>query len=252
MVPTWHPGVVALLSRRSLLLAGPVALAAAGSLPGTASATWSGENRERLTRLERTDRARLLALVGKQRPLTPRDYTPPDLVPWRGDQARQLRAEVADQLGRLFATAEAEGLRLRVLSAYRSYETQAATYESWVRQYGRASADATSARAGYSEHQTGLAVDLDTTGGECYLDACFGATAEGRWVTRNAYRFGFNLSYPKGARGRTGYVYEPWHIRYVGPAAARSMHLLGVALLEDLVSPPHSSARLGWLLGTHP
>lgn len=240
------------LSRRSLLLAGPVGLAASGWLPGTASATWSGEDQERPTRLERADRRHLLDPVGKQRPLTPRDYAPPDLVPWQDDPAYQLRAEVADQLGQLFAAAEADRLALRVISAYRSYETQAETYASWVRAYGRASADATSARPGRSEHQTGLAVDLDTTLGECYLDACFGRTAEGRWVARHAYRFGFIRSYPKGYRDRTGYAYEPWHIRYVGPQVARAMHRHGVALLQDYVSPPHSSARLGWMLGTHP
>lgn len=193
----------------------------------------------------------MLALVGKRRPLRPQGYAPSDLVPWPEDAAYQLRAEVADQLAQLFAAAPAGGGGLRVISGYRSYQTQAETYASWVRGYGQASADATSARPGHSEHQTGLAVDLDTTRGECYLDACFAATTEGRWVARNAFRFGFVLSYPDGYRDRTGYTYEPWHIRYVGPQAARAMRRLGVVLLEDFVSPPYSAARLGWVLGTH-
>lgn len=236
------------LKRRTVLLAGSLGLVAPWS-PGSAWASWSDAD-HRPTRLERDDRAHLLTLVGKQHPLTPRDYAPPDLVPWPADPAYQLRAEVADQLDRMVAAAKAERLGLRVISGYRSYETQTATYESWVRAYGRASAEATSARAGHSEHQTGLAVDLDTTRGECYLDACFGATGEGRWLAWHAYRFGFVLSYPDGYRDRTGYAYEPWHIRYVGPRAARVMHDLGVVLLADYRSLHLSSARLGWLLGT--
>lgn len=237
-------------SRRSVLLAGSVGVAAPSLLTAGAAAAWPGRDQSPPTELERQDRKHLLVVVTKERPLAPRDYTPPDLVPWR-DPAYQLRAEVADQLDRMFAAAEAKRVDLRVISGYRSYETQASTYESWVRSYGRASADATSARPGHSEHQTGLAVDLDTTRGECYLDACFGASTQGRWVARHAHRFGFILSYPKGSRGRTGYTYEPWHIRYVGPHVAGTMHRLGVALLADHLSPPQSSARLGWLLGTH-
>lgn len=206
---------------------------------------------EPLTRLEREDPAHLLVLVDKRRPLAPRDYAPTDLVPWPDDPAYQLRAEVAVQLARLFAAAPSSGRGLRVISGFRSYETQGATFASWVREYGRASAEATSARPGHSEHQTGLAVDLDTTRGECNLDACFGATAEGRWVARNAYRFGFVVSYPQGYRDRTGYVYEPWHIRYVGPRVAQAMHDLGAVLLEDYLSAHHASARLGWSLGIH-
>lgn len=241
------------VKRRTLLLSGSVGCAGFWCLPGAAAfAAGPGEDRERATRLERTDRAHLLDLVGKQHPLTPRDYAPPDLVPWPLDPAYQLRAEVADQLGRLFAAAEDAGLGLRVISAYRSYETQAETYASWVREYGRASADATSARPGHSEHQTGLAVDLDTTRGECYLHACFGTTAEGRWVARHAHRFGFILSDPEGHRDRTGYAYEPWHMRYVGPEVAAAMRNLGVLLLQDYLSAHHLSARLGWFIGTHP
>ncbi len=237
-------------SRRSVLLATAVGVGAPWVLPAGSAVAWPTRDNGRLTDLERHDRQHLLAVVTKQRPLAPRDYAPPDLVPWR-DPAYQLRAEVADQLDRMFGAAEAKGAHLRVISGYRSYETQAGTYESWVRAYGRASADATSARPGHSEHQTGLAVDLDGTRGECYLDACFGESTEGRWVARHAHRFGFILSYPEGYRGRTGYTYEPWHIRYVGPHVAGVMHRLGEALLADHLSPPHSSARLGWLLGTH-
>lgn len=221
-----------------------------GGVAEASPAVWH-RDRGPQTELERTESERLLVLVSKDRPLSPPDYAPPDLLPWR-DTAYELRAEVADQLDLLFTAAESEGLDLRVISGYRSYETQASTYQGWVRQYGQASADATSARAGHSEHQTGLAVDLDSTRGECYLDACFGTSPEGEWVARNAHLFGFVLSYPQGHRERTGYVYEPWHIRYVGPHVATDMHDLGIVLLEDYLSPRHLSARLGLFLGRRP
>ncbi|MCE0488076.1 M15 family metallopeptidase [Ornithinimicrobium sediminis] len=234
-------------SRRAVVLAGALAGATAWAAP--AGARHSNLRHERpLTELERTDAERLLVVVTKEVPLDPVDYAPSDLVPWR-DTAYELRAEVNDQLEELFSAAEAEGLGLRVISGYRSYETQAGTYDYWVRNYGQASADATSARPGHSEHQTGLAVDLDDLTGGCYLDACFGELPEGRWVARHAHRFGFVLSYPQGLRDRTGYTYEPWHLRYVGPHAARAMRELGVPLLQDYRSPRVAAAGLGSLLG---
>ncbi len=231
-------------SRRSVLVAGSLALTQTWD---TSSSLAPRRFEESGTDLERNDRGRLLTVVTKPRALSPIDYAPPDLVTWR-ESAYEFRAEVADQLERLFAAAKSDGVLLRVISGYRSYATQAETYRSWVRISGRASADATSAKPGHSEHQTGLAVDLDGADGACYLDACFGSSREGRWVARTAYRFGFILSYPKGYRERTGYVYEPWHLRYVGPAAATAMRDLDVALLADFTSLPYAAARLGWFL----
>lgn len=219
-------------TRRAVLL---------GALLGTVTphgqGVWAADRPERepLTALEREDRDHLLVVVTKTQPLTPKAYAPPDLVPWR-DPAYEMRAEVAEHLEVLFEAAETEQLGLRVISGYRSYETQRGTYASWVGLHGLASAEATSARAGHSEHQTGLAVDLDSTRGKCYLDDCFGETAEGRWVAQNAYRFGFVLSYPKGYRDRTGYAYEPWHIRYVGPRTAGVMHDRGLVLLDEYLA----------------
>lgn len=184
------------------------------------------------TDLERHDRDNLLVVVTKDRPLDPVGYAPDDLVPWR-DPNYQLRAEVADQLSDLFDAADTKGHGLRVVSGYRSYQTQQGTYDYWVRTAGRRTADATSARPGHSEHQTGLAVDLDNDQGTCYLDQCFGDTEEGRWVAREAHRFGFVMSYPSGEKARTGYAYEPWHYRYVGPMVAGAMHREGHRFLED-------------------
>lgn len=203
-----------------------------------------------LTDLERTDRKHLLRLVDKTRPLHPIDYAPRDLVQW-GRTEYQLRAEVADQLAAMTAAAAERGHDLRVISGYRSYRTQRSTYDYWVAHYGRRSADATSARPGHSEHQTGLAVDLDGPGG-CYLEPCFGSSRAGRWVAARAYRYGFVLSYPEGMKARTGYAYEPWHVRYVGPRTAYAMHELGVPLLADYLAAHTRTLGLGAELGERP
>jgi len=201
------------------------------------------------TDLEREDPASLLVVVGKHRPISPLDYEPDDLTAWPGTDF-WVREEVGEQLELLVAAAERDGHGLRVISGYRSYDTQAGTYDYWVRHYGRAAADASSARPGHSEHQTGLAVDLDSTTGECYLEPCFGDTDEGRWVAAHAHEFGFVLSYPEGSRALTGYTYEPWHVRYVGPQVAGDMHRRGIALLSTYLGVPASSARIGELLGS--
>ena len=220
-------------------------LAGTGPLPGVAVTDPAPEP----TALEQEDGTDLLALVTKSTPITPLDYAPADLTPWPHTDF-EVRAEVRDQLEAMFAAAEDDGVQFRLVSGYRSYDTQAGTYDYWVQHYGRASADATSARPGHSEHQTGLAVDLDNTTGECYLDACFGDTTEGQWVAEHGHEFGFVISYPEGARQKTGYAYEPWHIRYVGPHVAGDMHELGIALLQDYVSVSGASARIGELLGS--
>lgn len=204
---------------------------------------------DELTTLEQSDRGHLLAVVTKERPIQPLDYAPDDLVTWPGTDFR-LRAEVADQLELMLSAAQDEDLAYRVVSGFRSYDTQAGTYDYWSRESGTAAADTVSARPGHSEHQTGLAVDLDDTTGECYLQACFGETEEGQWLAEHAHEFGFIISYPKGAQEVTGYDYEPWHVRYVGPQVAGDMHQRGVQLLGSHLAVPAISIRLGELLGS--
>lgn len=231
------------VTRRGLLAAGALGLTAPLGLPAARAQSTPDRSadpipptgRDGLTALEREDPEHLLALVTKKRALEPEDYAPTDLVPWR-DPHYQLRAEVADQLGRLVDEAAAQDVGLRVVSGYRSYATQAEVFDYWVRTAGRDAAEATSARPGHSEHQTGLAVDLDGTSGGCYLRACFADTPAGRWVAAHGYRHGFVLSYPQGRQERTGYAFEPWHLRYVGPRAAGEMHSLGDALLQDYLA----------------
>lgn len=102
------------------------------------------------------------------------------------------------------------GLKLWIQSGYRSYNLQSELYSGYIERDGIDIANTYSAKPGHSEHQTGLAFDLNTITDE------FANTAEGKWVNENAYRYGFILRYPKEKETITGYKYEPWHLRYVG------------------------------------
>lgn len=83
---------------------------------------------------------------------------------------------------------------------------------------GKEKADTYSARAGYSEHQTGLAIDVNT------VDMTFDNTDESNWLSNNCYKYGFVIRYPKDKESITGYMYEPWHIRYVGKDLASKLY----------------------------
>lgn len=124
------------------------------------------------------------------------------------------------------AAAYAEGLSLYASSGYRSYSTQKDLYARYVRQDGQTAADTYSARAGHSEHQTGLAIDLNT------ITNSFANTAEGKWVAENAWKYGFILRYPKDDAAKTGFIYEPWHIRYVGSEVAEKLYHAGLCFEE--------------------
>lgn len=114
--------------------------------------------------------------------------------------------------------ASKEGLNLYISSGYRSYYTQKTLYNNYVARDGVANADTYSARAGHSEHQTGLAFDLNT------IDESFANTKEGKWVSDNCYKYGLILRYPKGKENITGYIYESWHLRYVGVELATKLY----------------------------
>ena len=113
-----------------------------------------------------------------------------------------------------------EGIKLYNVSAYRSYATQNTLYTNYKKRDGEKMADTYSARAGFSEHQTGLASDINTSS----RSAHFENTKEFEWLQKNAYQYGFILRYPEGKEYLTGYVYEPWHYRYVGEEVAQYIH----------------------------
>lgn len=186
------------------------------------------------------DPASLWVITNKRRPLQPTDYAPNDLttpdVPLRltaKDEEMKLRAEPAAALKTMFEAAKKEGVSLMVSSAYRSFSFQKGLYNRYVGQQGRTVADTQSARPGHSEHQTGLAVDVEPASRECEVETCFADTPEGKWTTEHAHEYGFIIRYGDGRQGITGYIYEPWHLRYVGKKLALEIHKQGNPTLED-------------------
>ena len=174
-------------------------------------------------------------LVDKRRPLEPPEYRPVLVdVSSAQDGGEAVRPEADTALSAMSTAMRAEiGEGTFVFSSYRSYARQAELYATYVARYGQAEADTTSARPGHSEHQTGLAVDVSGTGGQCRLDVCFGDTAAGRWIAAHAWQHGFVVRYPRGMEHITGYEWEPWHLRYVGIAVSTAMAESGVTTLEE-------------------
>ncbi len=136
--------------------------------------------------------------------------------------------EAMNALYELQAGASQEGYVIYLVSGFRSYDTQAAIYNNYVSMDGQAEADRYSARPGYSEHQTGLAFDVNE------LEEWFGDTPEGIWLAENCHKYGFIIRYPKGKEHITGYMYEPWHIRYLGKELAEKVYNSGLTLEEYL------------------
>ncbi len=144
----------------------------------------------------------------------PKDYNP------------GVNATAESAFNKMQSAAAAEGLNIYISSGFRSYEYQSGLYERYASRDGYAAADRYSARPGHSEHQTGLAFDLNT------IDDSFADTREGKWVAENCHKYGFIIRYPKGKENITGYMYEPWHIRYLGVDMATKVYESGKTLEE--------------------
>jgi D-alanyl-D-alanine carboxypeptidase len=146
-----------------------------------------------------------------------------------------VRSIVIADLKSMAYAARNAGARLAVQSAFRSYATQKATFDYWVRVHGYAVALKESARAGHSEHQLGTTIDFKSYGGKAPWDYTdWGTSAAGRWLKANAWKYGFVMSYPKDKTPVTCYTYEPWHYRYVGRAQAAALRASQVTLREFL------------------
>lgn len=177
-------------------------------------------------------------LVNKQNKL-PDSYTPPDLVfadipfIFQGiSEKRKLRAEAAAAINQLFAAANSQGVSLLGVSGYRSHATQTTLFNSYVKRDGYEKARKYSALPGTSEHETGLAIDVTGGNGRCPAQSCFVGTPEAIWLQQHAAEFGFIIRYPQGKEAITGYMYEPWHLRYVGQSIALEIMGKGITLEE--------------------
>jgi D-alanyl-D-alanine carboxypeptidase len=188
-----------------------------------------------------TDPKSIWLVVNKKRPLNPKTYTPDNLVvpniPLRSNitgTEKYVRADMAKALEKMVADAKSEGITFNLQSGYRSYNFQVALYNSYVKSQGQSVADRQSARPGHSEHQTGLAADLGgASQPACNVEACYADTIEGKWLAANAYKYGFLVRYPADKEQTTGYLYEPWHIRYIGAELSNEMHTQGIETLEE-------------------
>ena len=129
-------------------------------------------------------------------------------------KGKYLRREAKTSFERLAHDASLIGYNIIAVSAYRDYEYQNKLYNDYVANYGVDYANNCSAKPGYSEHQTGLAIDVMASGINNYGQ--FSGTKEYAWMVKNAYKYGFILRYLESEENITGYSYESWHFRYVG------------------------------------
>ncbi|MEH7463798.1 M15 family metallopeptidase [Bacillus thuringiensis] len=181
-----------------------------------------------------------LVLVNKKRRL-PDLYEPQDLVIpqvrflYEGDnEKKKMRKEAALSLERMFQQAKREKTFLFAVSAFRSFERQKALNTMYKKQDGEAKTAMSSAIPGTSEHQTGLAVDITSQSAKFQLEPSFGETKEGKWLAENAHKFGFIIRYEKEKEEVTGYMYEPWHVRYVGNPYATYLYENQLTLEEAI------------------
>ena len=147
----------------------------------------------------------------------PKDYNPGSLT-----------IEAKNAFDEMQKSASNDNIKLWIASGYRSYSLQTSLYNNYVLKDGKEKADTYSARPGHSEHQTGLAMDLNI------IDSSFEGTPEAIWIASNCYKYGFIVRYPKGKENITGYKYEPWHVRYLGKDIAKKVYESGKTLEEYL------------------
>lgn len=140
------------------------------------------------------------------------------------DPKRLMDSRAVPNFEALMKAAWKDNVKLYAQSGYRSYDRQAELYNYYKRTYGEKYASRISAKPGTSEHQTGLAMDVTSPSVGYDLVEKFADTKEGKWVAKNAHKYGFIIRYPKGKENETGYAYEPWHLRYVGKDAAKEIY----------------------------
>ena len=168
-------------------------------------------------------------LINRQHEIS-REYVPEVRKTNVHGMSQSMRDDAATALEELFATAREEGVSLSSVSGYRSYSKQSTIYARKKKTTGSAAkADLLVALPGTSEHQLGLAMDVAQRGSS-QLNAAFGKTKAGIWVSENAHRFGFVVRYQLSYENITGYAYEPWHIRYVGKEHAKGIFESGVPM----------------------
>jgi len=179
-----------------------------------------------------TDPQSIWVIANKQHPLTPIDFVPSNIIV--SPSGATVQDIVSPDLEAMLTAAQSQGVIITIVSSYRSYATQSYIYNNYVAQNGQELTDTFSARPGYSEHQTGLAIDFgSSTNANCNFDVCYMTATEGAWLAANASNYGFLLRYTEEKQTITGYKAEPWHYRYIGHDLANEIQIQGITTLEE-------------------
>jgi D-alanyl-D-alanine carboxypeptidase len=197
-------------------------------------------------------------LINDAHPL-PRDYQPElEVIDFTNSREFYLDARAAPAAVEMLAAAEADGVTLRVVSAFRSQQRQLENFNNYVerliREQGMSEVEAIVltasqiARPGASEHNAGVALDILSANWFLYnsdVTEAFEQTSEFRWLEENSWKYGFILRYPRGKEDVTGFIYEPWHFRYVGVDIAEQILNSGLALEEYIEMYPSAAVSPG-------
>lgn len=215
----------------------PTAIAAATATPQpTASAIPSAAATAAASEVLSVDTSSddsLYRLVNADHPVD-RSYVPGNLMTpnVNNNHDQTVRAEVVGPLEKMMADAEAQGIYLKLVSGYRSYELQVSLQNTYNARLGQKEASRLDDHPGASEHQLGLAVDLGNANSACELQTCFSTYVSSQWLQENSWRYGFILRYPDGKEAVTGIKYSPWHYRYIGTEEAQKIHDSGQTMEE--------------------
>ncbi len=139
-----------------------------------------------------------------------------------------LTEETQEAFAQMQAAAAKDNISLEIASGFRSYEEQKTLYEEYTAEHGQKEAETFSARPGYSEHQSGLAIDVNGA------DFSMVGGDDMKWLAKHCAEYGFIIRFPEGKENITGYSYEPWHIRYVGIKTAKEIKKNNLCLEEYL------------------
>jgi LAS superfamily LD-carboxypeptidase LdcB len=187
----------------------------------------------------------LLAVVTLDYGLS-RDFAPDDLIALADHlpfsvtlgYPTEVREVMLQPLVEMLNDMISQGLMPQILSGYRSYPAQAIAWDKWQTLYPD-HASIISAPPGHSEHQLGTVIDFGSPElpeivgqSDIQFHTYFYKTSEGQWLSENAHKYGFTLSYPTEAFEITGFYYEPWHYRFVGESMARQLHEKELSLTE--------------------
>lgn len=196
---------------------------------------YSSNNKDKLVEVANANGNEKILLVNDKYGLSgnyvPEELSIPNILFSNGsnDEEKHVARTVVKPLEELVKAGKKDGIILLGNSGYRSYKSQEDIYKNRVISQGKKLADAYVAKPGFSEHQTGLCIDITNKNG--YFAK---GSKEADWLADNCYRFGFIIRYPYGKKNITGIEYEPWHIRYVGKEVAKYIHDNRITLEEYL------------------